>query len=112
MSEQAEKKEVTVETLKESLANLRYIVSEFQESIGSYLSAVEELWSEVKSNLASVEARLVGLEVQLSAIPIDAEWQPEKITQMLQDLSDIGEEIIKMRRRFRTFTQGYQERIN
>jgi chromosome segregation ATPase len=112
MSEQAEKKEVTVETLKESLADLRYVVSEFQESIGTYLSAVEELWTDVKSNLASVEARLVGLEVQLSAVPVDAEWPQEKLTQMLQDLSEIAEEIVKMRRRFRTFTQGYQERIN
>ena len=112
MSEEQEKNPISVEELKESLADLRFSVSEFQESIGEYLVAVEELWSEVKSHLASVEARLAGLEVQLSAIPEDAEWKPEKINQMLGDLREIGEGIARMRQRFRSFTQGYRERVN
>lgn len=112
MSEEPENISVTVEELKESLSNLRFSVSEFQDSIGEYLVAVEELWSEVKSHLASVEARLAGLEVQLSAIPGDAEWTVEKLGQMLQDLKEIGEGISRMRQRFRSFTQGYRERIN
>jgi uncharacterized protein YoxC len=112
MSEGPEKKPVDIEELKESLANLRFSVSEFQDSIGEYLEAVEELWSEVKSHLASVEARLAGLEVQLSAMPGDAEWKVEKLDQMLQDLREIGEGISRMRQRFRSFTQGYKERIN
>jgi uncharacterized protein YoxC len=112
MSEEPENISVTVEELKESLADLRFSVSEFQDSIGEYLVAVEELWSEVKSHLASVEARLAGLEVQLSAIPGDAEWKVEKLDQMLQDLKEIGQGIARMRQRFRSFTQGYKERIN
>jgi len=112
MSEESEKKTITVETLKESLADLRFRVSEFQDGIGEYLVAVEELWSEVKSHLASVEARLAGLEVQLSTMPPDAEWQLEKLDQMLQDLNEIGEGIARMRQRFRSFTRGYKERVN
>ena len=112
MSEDREKVRVTVETLKESLADLRFRVSEFQDGIGEYLVAVEELWAEVKSHLASVEARLASLEVQLSAMPDDPEWKVEKLDQMLKDLNEIGEGIGRMRQRFRAFTQGYKERIN
>jgi hypothetical protein len=112
MSEQPAATPITIDELKESLADLRFCVSEFQESIGEYLVAVEELWSEVKSHLASVEARLAGLEVQLSGLPDDSEWQPEKLTQMLQDLRGIGAGIARMRQRFRSFTQGYRERVN
>jgi len=42
----------------------------------------------------------------------DAEWKVEKLDQMLQDLREIGEGISRMRQRFRSFTQGYKERIN
>jgi chromosome segregation ATPase len=112
MSEEPENKPVDIDELKESLADLRFSVSEFQDSIGEYLVAVEELWSEVKSHLASVEARLAGLEVQLSNMSSDAVWQPEKLNQMLQDLREIGGGITRMRQRFRSFTQGYRERIN
>ena len=113
MSEkEQEKSPVTVEELKESLADLRFSVSEFQDSIGEYLVAVEELWSEVKSHLASVEARLAGLEVQLSGLSSDEEWQPEKLSQMLRDLKEIGGGIARMRQRFRSFTQGYRDRVN
>lgn len=112
MSEEPEKSPVTVEELKESLGDLRFSVSEFQDSIGEYLVAVEELWSEVKSHLASVEARLAGLEVQLSAMPGEEEWKVENLSQMLQDLREIGEGIGRMRQRFRSFTQGYRERVN
>ena len=111
MSEEQEKKPVTIDELKESLADLRFSVSEFQDSIGEYLVAVEELWSEVKSHLASVEARLAGLEVQLSGLS-NEEWQPEKLSQMLRDLREIGSGIARMRQRFRSFTQGYRERVN
>ena len=103
---------MTVEKLKESLTDLRLRVSEFQDSIGEYLEAVEELWEEVKSHLASVEARLADLEVQLSAMPVDSEWQLEKLDHMLQDLNEIGEGIGRMRQRFRLFTQGHKERVN
>jgi chromosome segregation ATPase len=113
MSEQPEKvRVVTVETLKESLGDLRLRVSEFQESIGDYLEAVEELWAEVKSHLAAVEARLADLEVQLSSMPPESEWQAGKLDQMLQDLNQIGEGIASMRQRFRMFTQGHKERVN
>ncbi|HKA19194.1 MAG TPA: hypothetical protein VKN18_12975 [Blastocatellia bacterium] len=110
--EQTGTKKITVETLKESLADLRIRVSEFQDSIGEYLEAVEELWGEVKSHLASVEARLADLEVQLSTMPADSEWQLERLDQMLQDLNEIGEGIGRMRQRFRLFTQGHQQRVN
>jgi hypothetical protein len=112
MSEQPGKKKITVETLKESLADLRMRVSEFQDSIGEYLEAVEDLWGEVKSHLASVEARLADLEVQLSNMPAGSEWQLEKLDHMLQDLNEIGEGIGRMRQRFRLFTQGHQQRVN
>lgn len=112
MPEEPENISVTVEELKESLGDLRFSVSEFQESIGEYLVAVEELWSEVKSHLASVEARLAGLEVQLSAIPEETEWKAEQLGQMLADLKEIGQGISRMRQRFRSFTQGYRERVN
>jgi len=112
VSEENEIKPIDIDELKQSLADLRFSVSEFQESIGEYLVAVEELWSEVKSHLASVEARLAGLEVQLSGMSGGPEWQPEKLSEMLQDLKEIGGGIARMRQRFRSFTQGYRDRIN
>lgn len=112
MSDEQEQNAITIQELKESLADLRFSVSEFQDSIGEYLVAVEELWSEVKSHLASVEARLAGLEVQLSGLSGDEEWQPEKLSHMLQDLKEIGSGITRMRQRFRSFTQGYRDRVN
>jgi chromosome segregation ATPase len=112
MSEEQEKPPISIDELKESLADLRFSVSEFQDSIGEYLIAVEELWSEVKSHLASVEARLAGLEVQLSGMSGEEEWQPEKLSQMLHDLREIGAGIARMRQRFRSFTQGYRDRVN
>jgi len=112
VSDEQEPKPIDIDELKESLADLRFSVSEFQDSIGEYLVAVEDLWSEVKSHLASVEARLAGLEVQLSAMPGDAGWKPEKLRQMMQDLKEIGGGIAKMRQRFRSFTQGYRDRVN
>ena len=62
--------------------------------------------------MASVEARLADLEVQLSTMPADAEWQLERLDLMLQDLNEIGEGIGRMRQRFRLFTQGHQQRVN
>ncbi len=118
MSEQVEEKKepekepLTVETLKGSLADLRYAVSRFQDSIQEYLEAIEETWREVKSWLASIEARLAGMEVSLSSMPPDAEWQPGQIEQMLEDLNLVGADLAKMRQRFRSFAQGTLERIN
>jgi hypothetical protein len=61
MSEEPQEKKVTIETLTQSLADLRYKVSGFQESIESYLLAVEETWREIKSRLVSIEApRRIG----------------------------------------------------
>lgn len=112
MSDELEKKKVTVETLKEGLANLRYRVSDFQDSIGEYLAAVDELWREAKSHLASIEARLAGMEVHLSSMPFDPEWQLDKLDEMLKDLEEVGQDLDKMRRRFNAFAQGTLERIN
>jgi len=49
MSEDVEKKKVSLDTIKDSLANLKYKVSEFQERIEEYLSSVDELWRDAKS---------------------------------------------------------------
>ena len=118
MSEEPEQKAepgkepATVEAIKESLADLRYAVSQFQESIEEYLTAVEDTWREVKSWLASIEARLAGMEVSLSSMPPDAEWQPEQVDQMLADLQVVGADLAKMRQRFRAFAHGTMERVN
>jgi len=93
MSQQPERKPVDIEELKESLANLRFSVSEFQDSIGEYLVAVEELWSEVKSHLASVDGAPGGTGGAALGNAGDAEWKVEKLDQMLQDLREIGEGI-------------------
>ena len=112
MSEEIQNRQITLETLKQSLSDLRYGVSEFQDRIGDYLAAVDELWREAKSHLASIEARLAGMEVHLSSIPLDAEWPPEKIAEMLKDLDEVGQELDKMRRRFNSFAQGTLQRVN
>jgi hypothetical protein len=112
MSEDAEKGKVSIETLKDSFASLRYRVSDFQDGIEAYLKAVDELWREAKSHLASIEARLAGMEVQLSAIPFDEHWPIDKLDEMLKDLDDVAQDLEKMRRRFNAFARGTLERVN
>lgn len=112
ISEEPEKKKVTIETLAESLADLRYSVSAFQESIEAYLLAVEETWREVKSWFASIEARLASMEVRVSSLPLDGEYPLDELDKMLEDLNAVGDDLTKMRQRFRSFTQGYQDRVN
>jgi hypothetical protein len=106
---------VTVETISQALADLRFSVSEFQDIIEQYLTAVEELWREAKSHLASIEARLAGMEVQFSMSAADtanSEWGPENITTILKDLNEVDRELAKMRQRFHSFTRGTLDRIN
>ena len=103
---------VTLDTIKQALADLRYSVSDFQEIIGEYLTAVDELWREAKSHLASIEARLAGMEVQLSMTTFDQEWQPDRFVAMLKDLKEVGQELTRMRQRFHSFTRGTLDRIN
>jgi len=106
---------VTVETISQALADLRFSVSEFQDIIEQYLTAVEELWREAKSHLASIEARLAGMEVQFSMNSADAgveQWGPENIKIVLKDLNEVGLELTKMRQRFHSFTRGTLDRIN
>jgi chromosome segregation ATPase len=112
MSEEVDKRKISLETLKQSFAELRYRVSDFQDGIESYLKAVDELWREAKSHLASIEARLAGMEVQLSAMPFDEEWPIEQLDEMLKDLEEVGRDLDKMRRRFNAFAQGTLERVN
>jgi septal ring factor EnvC (AmiA/AmiB activator) len=112
MQEEPEKKKVSIEVLKESLANLRYKVAGFQDSIEAYLNAIDETWRDVKSRLASVEARLAAMEVRLSAMPPEPEWQVEELNGMLKDLDAVGVEIEKMRQRFFSFAEGTLERVN
>jgi CRISPR/Cas system CSM-associated protein Csm2 small subunit len=96
----------------EAFADLRYRVSDFQDGIEGYLKAVDELWREAKSHLASIEARLAGMEVQLSTIPSDQTWPIEKLDEMLKDLDEVGQDLDKMRRRFNAFARGTLERVN
>jgi len=106
---------VTLETISQAFADLRFSVSEFQDIIEQYLTAVEELWREAKSHLASIEARLAGMEVQFSMTAADAgnsEWGPENIKTILKDLNEVGRELTKMRQRFHSFTRGTLDRIN
>jgi len=112
MSEEAEQRKITLETLKESFADLRYRVSDFQDGIETYLKAVDDLWREAKSHLALIEARLAAMEVQLSAIPFDQAWPVDKLDDMLKDLDEVGQDLDKMRRRFNQFARGTMERVN
>jgi hypothetical protein len=105
-------KNITLDTIRQALADLRYSVSDFQEIIGEYLTAVDELWREAKSHLASIEARLAGMEVQLSMTTFDQEWEPESLLAMLKDLKEVGQELTRMRQRFHSFTRGTLDRIN
>ncbi len=105
-------KNVSLDTIRQALADLRYSVSDFQEVIGEYLTAVDDLWREAKSHLASIEARLAGMEVQLSMTTLDQEWQPDSLVAMLKDLNEVGRELTKMRQRFHAFARGTLERIN
>jgi chromosome segregation ATPase len=112
MPELTEDERAKVETLKQSLGDLRYRVSKFQDNIESYLNAVDEIWRDVKSRLSIVEARLAGMEARISAIPANVEWRIEDLDEMLKDLGDVGDEIDKMRQRFFSFAEGTLERVN
>jgi hypothetical protein len=108
-------KDLTLDTISQALADLRFSVSEFQEIIEEYLTSVETLWREAKSHLASIEARLAGMEVQLSMIaadPGDQDWRPDGVAQMLTELNEVVRELGRMRQRFHSFTRGTLDRIN
>jgi uncharacterized protein YoxC len=107
-----EEKRMSVEAVMQSMADLRFSVSQFQNSIEDFLVSVEETWREVKSSLASIEARLAGMEVRVSTLPIDAEINVEEMNAMNEDLAAISTEVSRMRQRFQTFAQATLVRVN
>jgi uncharacterized protein YoxC len=112
MSDESEEKRLSVEAVMQSMADLRFSVSQFQNSIEDFLVSVEETWREVKSSLASIEARLAGMEVRVSTLPIDAEINLEEMNAMRDDLAAIGKEVAKMRQRFHSFAEATLVRVN
>jgi hypothetical protein len=112
MSDDTDKQELAVERFKEMLSDLHFRVSDFQDSIEKYLTTIEDMWRDVKSHLATIEARLAGMEVQLSSIPIGPDFPIETLNEMLNDLTEVTEDLIKMRERFHAFVEGSLQRVN
>lgn len=112
MSDEIDKQELAVERFKQMLSDLHFRVSDFQDSIEKYLTTIDNMWRDVKSHLATIEARLAGMEVQLSSIPIGPDFPIETLNEMLNDLTEVTEDLIKMRERFHAFVEGSLQRVN
>jgi len=83
-----------------------------QDSIEKYLTTIDNMWRDVKSQLATIEARLAGMEVQISAMSVGPAFPIETLNEMLDDLTEVTEELIKMRERFHAFVEGSLQRVN
>ena len=112
MSEEPEKKKVTVETVANTLATLRLRVSEFQERIEEFIVSLEEMSRGIKSRFASMEARLASLEVQLSSLAPSQDWEGKELDHMLSELEEIGEDLTFMRQTWNSLTQALPQRVN
>ena len=112
MSDETDKQELALEKFKQMLSDLHFRVADFQDSIEKYLTTIENMWRDVKSQLATIEARLTGMEVQLSAMSVGPEFPIETLNEMLNDLTEVTEDLIKMRERFHAFVEGSLQRVN
>jgi len=112
MSDETEKQELALERFKTMLSDLHFRVSDFQDSIEKYLSTIENMWRDVKSHLVTIEARLAGMEVQVSSMSVGPDFPIETLDAMLTDLTEITEDLLKMQERFHVFVEGSLQRIN
>jgi len=108
MSEEPAQKN-TIEDVLELLRQLRYIVSDFQESIDAFFANNEE-WQGIKSRLVLFEARFASLEVRLSSVAAKT-WASDDIDFMLKELKDIGDDIVGMRHSFIQVVEKVSERV-
>jgi AAA15 family ATPase/GTPase len=112
MSDETDKQELALEKFKQMLSDLHFRVSDFQDSIEKYLTTIDNMWRDVKSQLATIEARLTGMEVQISAMSVGPQFPIETLNDMLNDLTEVTEDLIKMRERFHAFVEGSLQRVN
>jgi|ERR1041384_49772 hypothetical protein len=112
MSDETDKQELALDRFKQMLSDLHFRVSDFQDSIEKYLTTIDSMWRDVKSHLATIEARLAGMEVQISSMSVGPEFPIETLDAMLTDLTEITEDLIKMRERFHAFVEGSLQRVN
>ncbi|HXG94341.1 MAG TPA: hypothetical protein VNN73_18495 [Blastocatellia bacterium] len=99
----------TIEDVLELLRELRYNVAHFQESIEAFFAGNED-WQNIKSRLALFEARFASLEVKLSSAS-DVAWGTEEIDYMLNELTDIGKDILGMRQTFLQMVEEASQRV-
>ena len=99
----------TIEDVLELLRQLRYSVSDFQDSIDAFFANNED-WQSIKSRLALFEARFASLEVRLCSVP-DVAWGAEEIDYMLKELAEIGEDIVGMRHTFIQVVEEASQRV-
>jgi hypothetical protein len=52
------------------------------------------------------------MEVQLSAMSVGPDFPIETLNEMLNDLNEVTDELIKMRERFQAFVEGSLQRVN
>lgn len=112
MSDETEKQEYALEKFKKMLSDLHFRVADFQDSIEKYLTTIDNMWRDVKSQLATIEARLAGMEVQIDSMSVGPAFPIETLNDMLDDLTEVTEELIKMRERFHAFVEGSLQRVN
>jgi len=94
-----------VQAVLESISELRFRFSQFQDSIDRYLSFIEDSWNKIKSKLADFEARLATLEVKLSAVPA-ADLAEHDLEMMQKELEEIGRDLSGIRL---TFGAAFEE---
>jgi len=112
MSDEVDKQEVALEKFKQMLSDLHFRVADFQDCIEKYLTTIDNMWRDVKSHLATIEARLAGMEVQVASMSVGPAFSIGTLDAMLNDLTEITGDLIKMRERFHAFVEGSLQRVN
>ena len=101
----------TLQDVLELLDQLRKSAAEFQRQIDAYFANAEGR-DIIKSRFASFEARFVSLELRLTTVRPDPDWQDDELKYMMNELREIGDDFTEMGKEFLKALQEAPQRIN
>jgi hypothetical protein len=103
-----EKRLPTQEEVLGMIAELRYFISDLEQSIGSHFATRGEFWQDVRTRLITLEARLASLEVRLAGVPKEY-WHMLEPDFLLKELKEIGADLLNMHTKFLEFAQEFPQ---
>jgi hypothetical protein len=98
----------TPEEVLDLIAELRYTISDFEQSIRSHFATQGEFWQDVRTRLLTLEARLASLEVRLAGIRREY-WHMLEPDFLLKELKEIGADLLDMRMKFLEIAQEFPQ---